>query len=97
MIHILDIVLVVLLLVFCGLVIPPLWNSVPWQIKHKLLGWHFVFYRDSATSFVARVVKLPNGEILMKGGWCRSHYDAIIKEDLTLDDGIGRKVIPLTW
>ncbi len=67
-----------------------------WIILNKLLGWHYIEYRDSATSFVAKVYKIPTGEWRMKGGWCGGHYDANLKMDGTFN-GRGGSWIPLTW
>ena len=47
-----------------------------WTIFNKLFGWHYVEYRDSVATFVARVYMTPSGSVRMKGGFCRGHYDA---------------------
>ena len=67
-----------------------------WIFLNKFLGWQYIEYRDSATSFVARVYKTPNGEWRMKGGCDRGHYDANLKMDGTFN-GRGGSWIPLTW
>ncbi len=67
-----------------------------WLIFNKFFGWHYIEYRDSADSFVARVHKIPNGEWRMKAGLGAAHYNANLKMDGTF---VGRSGnwIPLTW
>lgn len=67
-----------------------------WLLCNKLFGWHYVEYRDSACTFVARVIQIPNGHLRMKCGSCRSHYNAILNKDGTFIGKTGRW-IPLTW
>lgn len=70
-----------------------------WMILNKFLGFQYIEYRDSACSFIARVYIIPNGELRMKGGWCRGHYDANLKKDGTFigENMRGARWIPLTW
>lgn len=46
-----------------------------WKIYNKLFGWNYINYTDSATSFVAKVYKLKNGQVRMIGGIARGHYN----------------------
>ena len=65
-----------------------------WKLKNKLFGFHYVLYKDSCTQFIARVEKLPNGEIFMHGGFCRGHYSSLLGKDGKLING--RNYVPLT-
>ena len=67
-----------------------------WLIFNKMFNWQYIEYRDSATSFTARIHKLPNGQIRMKGGYCRGHYDANLNDNGTFI-GRGGVWIPLTF
>ena len=64
--------------------------------KHKFFGCHYIMYRDSATSFVAQVKRMPNGELMMLGGFCRGHYNATLNPNETFRNRCG-KWEALTW
>lgn len=60
-----------------------------WKLWHKIFGWQYVEYRDSATSFVARIQGMPNGRLRMICGLYSGHYNAFLKEDGTFDGASG--------
>jgi hypothetical protein len=37
-----------------------------WRLFNFLFGWHYVFYKDTATTRIFRVIILPNGEYFMR-------------------------------
>lgn len=67
-----------------------------WKIFNKVFGWHYVEYRDTATVFVARVIKTPNGKLRMTCDWARNHYNAILAAEGKFE-GRNGSWIPLTW
>ena len=66
------------------------------MILNKLFGWDYVEYKDSCTRFIARVKRIPNGELRMFAGGCRGHYSANLNPDGTFHNK-GGKWTPLTW
>ena len=65
-----------------------------WRIFNFLFGWQYVEYRDSCTTFVAKVIVCPNGRLRMVT--LMRIYDALLNEDGTFEDTGGRWVA-LTW
>lgn len=37
-----------------------------WRLFHRLFGWHYILYKDSATKFIIRVKKSPNGTLYIR-------------------------------
>ena len=69
-----------------------------WRLLHRLFGWHYVYYRDSATGFVARVQEAPNGRLQMTPGGTRSHYTAFMLPNGMFENNEGTGTWkPLTW
>lgn len=65
-----------------------------WQIGHYLFGWHYIEYRDSCTSFVARIKRCPNG--LYRLTTATGVYDTFLNPDGTFMKSSG-SWIPLTF
>lgn len=63
-------------------------------LLNAIFGWHYIEYRDSATSFVGRVKRLPNGKLRLVT--FIGVYDANLKHDGTFEGSFGRWT-PLTW
>jgi len=64
-----------------------------WRLFNKLFGWHYVEYKDSLTTFVARVMETPNNKLRMVTVY--GIYDCFLeKEGKT---STGRSWEPITW
>lgn len=67
-----------------------------WMYSHKVFGWHYIEYRDSCTTFIARVKKTPMGDLRMVCGSTGSHYDSNLNKDGSFVSRSGSWT-PLTW